>query len=141
MAGTIERFEDIEAWQDARILLKGVYEATAQGPFARDFGLRDQIRRAAISVMSNIAEGFERGSNKDFIRFLYMAKGSAGEVRSQLYAATDLGYLQKEKADEINALVQVVSRRISGFIKYLKSSAFDEKTSGRKSPRRSEAQH
>lgn len=118
----IERFEDIEAWQDARVLVKGVYEVTSGGQFARDFGLRDQIRRAAISAMSNIAEGFERGSDKDFIRFLYMAKGSAGEVRSQLYTATDLGYLEKERTNEIIGLVQAVSRRISGFIKYLRSS-------------------
>ena len=113
-------FEDIEAWQDARILVKNIYEATAQGRFARDFGLRDQIQRAAISAMSNIAEGFERGSNKDFVRFLYMAKGSAGEVRSQLYAAIDLNYLEEQKANELIRLAQVISRRISAFIKYLK---------------------
>jgi len=82
--GTIERFEDIEAWREARVLVKRIYEVTAQGRFARDFGLRDQIRRAAISTMSNIAEGFERGSNKEFVHFLYVAKASAGEVRSQL---------------------------------------------------------
>ena len=116
----IECFEDIEAWQDARILVKNIYEATAQGRFARDFGLRDQIRRAAISAMSNIAEGFERGSNKDFVRFLYMAKGSAGEVRSQLYAAMDLNYLEEQKANELIHLAQLISRRISAFIKYLK---------------------
>jgi len=116
----IECFGDIEAWQDARILVKNIYEATAQGRFARDFGLRDQIQRAAISAMSNIAEGFERGSNKDFVRFLYMAKGSAGEVRSQLYAAMDLNYLEEQKANELIHLAQVISRRISAFIKYLK---------------------
>ena len=119
---TIERFEDIEAWQDARTLVKRIYEHTGEGEFSRDFGLRDQIRRASISVMSNIAEEFERGSDKDFIRFLYMAKASAGEVRSQLYVALDLGYVDKQKTDEIGALVQMVSRRISGFITYLKSS-------------------
>lgn len=117
--GKIERFEDIEAWRDARVLVKRIYEITGEGQFARDFGLRDQIRRAAISTMSNIAEGFERGSDKDFARFLYIAKGSAGEVRSQLYAAVDLGYLQEGKAKETIDLVQVVSRRLSGFIKYL----------------------
>ncbi len=118
----IECFEDIESWQDARTLVKNIYEATAEGRFARDFGLRDQIRRAAISAMSNIAEGFERGSNKDFVRFLYMAKGSAGEVRSQLYAAIDLSYLEEQEANELMRLAQVVSRRISAFIKYLKGS-------------------
>ena len=126
----IERFEDIEAWRDARVLVKGVYEVTAAGAFARDFGLRDQIRRAAISAMSNIAEGFERSSDKDFVRFLYMAKASAGEVRSQLYVAIDLGYLEQQKASEIIDLVQAVSRRISAFIKYLKASAWGEKRSG-----------
>lgn len=131
---TIERFEDIEAWQDARALVKAIYEATAEGRFARDFGLRDQIRRAAISAMSNNAEGFERGSNKDFIRFLYMAKSSAGEVRSQLYAATDLGYVEKQRADEIIGHVEVVSRRIAGFIKYLKSSSRPDTTSRSQSP-------
>ena len=119
---TIERFEDIEAWQDARVLVKRIYDVTAQGQFARDFGLRDQIRRAAIFTMSNIAEGFERYSNKEFIRFLYIAKGSAGEVRSQLYAAVDLGYLEKQQADETIDLVKAASRRIAGFIRYLKSS-------------------
>ena len=118
---TIERFEDIEAWRDARHLVKQVYEITNNGPFARDFGLRDQIRGAAVSSMSNIAEGFERGSNKDFIRFLYMAKASVGEVRSQLYTAVDLGYLEEQRADEIIGAAQSVSRQIAGFIKYLRS--------------------
>ncbi len=118
----IERFEDIEAWRDARHLVKQIYEITNDGPFARDFGLRDQIRRAAVSTMSNIAEGFERGSNKEFVRFLYMAKGSAGEVRSQLYAAADLGYLKEQRSDELIGFVETVSRRIAGFINYLKST-------------------
>ena len=118
----IERFEDIEAWRDARILVKQIYETTNDGPFARDFGLRDQIRRAAVSTMSNIAEGFERSSNREFVRFLYMAKGSAGEVRSQLYTASDLGYLGEQQADELIRFVETVSRRIAGFIKYLKST-------------------
>ena len=117
----IERFEDIEAWRDARLLVKQIYEITNDGLFARDFGLRDQIRRAAVSTMSNIAEGFERGSNKDFVRFLFMAKASVGEVRSQLYTAVDLGYLEQGSADEIMGATQSVSRQIAGFIKYLKS--------------------
>lgn len=117
----IERFEDIEAWRDARLLVKQIYEISNDGPFGRDFGLRDQIRRAAVSTMSNIAEGFERGSSKDFIRFLFMAKGSVGEVRSQLYTAVDLGYLEQGCADENMGAAQSVSRQIAGFIKYLKS--------------------
>lgn len=115
----IERFEEIKAWQLARELVTAVYRASSQGKFATDFGLRDQIRRAAVSVISNIAEGFERGSEKEFQRFLYMAKGSAGEVRSQLYVASDLGYLPVEEFADLKARVEEVSRALSGFITYL----------------------
>jgi four helix bundle protein len=87
----ISKFEEIEAWCKARLLTKEIYAATSQGEFAHDFALRDQIRRASVSIMSNIAEGFERGGNKEFRQFLFMAKGSAGEVRSQLYIALDIG--------------------------------------------------
>ena len=90
----IEKFEDIEAWQKARGLSKAVYAVTGDGTFARDFGLRDQIRRAAVSVMSNIAEGFDRGGNRELTQFLYIAKGSAAEVQAQLYVALDAGYLK-----------------------------------------------
>jgi four helix bundle protein len=86
----IKRFEDIKAWQAARELVSAVYRVSGKGKFEKDFGLRDQIRRAAVSVMSNIAEGFERCSDKEFNRFLYIAKGSAGEVRSHLFVALDL---------------------------------------------------
>lgn len=115
----IERFEEIKAWQLARELVTAVYRVSSQGKFATDFGLRDQIRRAAISVISNIAEGFERGSEKEFQRFLYMAKGSAGEVRSQLYIASDLGYLATEEFADLKARAEEVSRALSGFITYL----------------------
>ena len=118
----IDQFEDIEACREARVLVKSIYALTSEGRFARDCGLRDQVRRAAVSIMSNIAEGFERGSDKDFARFLFMAKGSAGEVRSQLYVACDLGYLEQERPDQFIDGAQSVSRRISGFIKYLKKS-------------------
>ena len=117
------RFEDIEAWQKARELTREIYRVTKQGAFAKDFGLRDQIRRAAVSIMSNIAEGFERGSNKEFIQFLFIAKGSAGEVRSQLYIAFDLGYIGKEAFEQLNADLISISRQISGFVKYLHSSS------------------
>ena len=119
---SIKQFEDIGAWQEARALVRDLYATTGIGHFAQDFGLRDQIRRAAVSIMSNIAEGFERGSDKDFARFLFMAKGSAGEVRSQLYVASDLGYLEPQQTSEIMDKAQSVSRQISGFIKYLQSS-------------------
>lgn len=118
----IEHFEDIEAWQKARELTRMVYEMTQDGVFTRDFGLRDQIRRAAVSVMSNIAEGFERGSNKEFIQFLFIAKGSAGEVRAQLYVAKDQGFLNEEQFLNIYDLTQQISRQLSAFIKYLQNS-------------------
>jgi S23 ribosomal protein. len=92
--GTIQKFEDIDAWQKARALTREVYAVTADGAFAKDFGLRDQIRRAAVSVMSNIAEGFDRGGVREFIQFLFIAKGSAAEVQAQLYVALDAGLYQ-----------------------------------------------
>jgi four helix bundle protein len=119
----IERFEDIEAWQKARELTQQIYAVSSDGAFARDFGLRDQIRRAAVSVMSNIAEGFERGTNKEFVQFLFIAKGSAGEVRSQLYVALDLGYIEQNMFDQLNADLISISRQISGFAQYLHSSS------------------
>ncbi len=97
----IEKFEDIEAWQKARELSRAVYAATGDGAVARDFGLCDQIRRAAVSVMSNIAEGFGRGGNRELIQFLFIAKGSATEVQAQLYVALDAGYLNKEHFQEL----------------------------------------
>jgi len=118
----IERFEDMEIWQQARSITKMIYSYSKQGAFGHDFGLRDQIKRAAVSIMSNIAEGFERGTNKEFIQFLYIAKGSAGEVRSQLYVAFDLGYIDKNTFGTIHADLLSLSKQISGFIQYLQSS-------------------
>ena len=86
-------FEEINAWQNARELVKDVYAMTGSGDFSKDYGLKDQIQRASISICSNIAEGFERRGNKEFINFLWIAKGSAAEVCSQLYNARDLGYI------------------------------------------------
>ena len=93
MAKRIERFEDFIAWQKARKLTAAIYRVTSEGTFARDFGLKDQIRRAAVSSMSNLAEGFERGRPAEFHQFLSVAKGSCAEVRTQLYVALDVGYL------------------------------------------------
>jgi len=118
----IKKFEDMEVWQQARSITKAIYVSSRQGEFARDFGLRDQIRRAAVSIMSNIAEGFERGTNKEFIQFLFIAKGSAGEVRSQLYIAFDLGYIEKDTFDQMNTELLSISRQISGFVQYLQAS-------------------
>lgn len=107
----IEQFEDMEVWQQARSITRAIYASSRYGEFARDFGLRDQIQRAAVSIMSNIAEGFERGSNKEFIQYLFIAKGSAGEVRSQLYVAFDLGYIEKNILDQLNADLISISRQ------------------------------
>jgi four helix bundle protein len=118
----IERFEDLTSWQKARELNHFVYNASKKGAFAKDFGLRDQMRRASVSVMSNIAEGFERGGDREFIQFLSNAKGSCGEVRSQLYAALDEEYLTQGEFDELCKLCLDVSRLISGFMTYLRRS-------------------
>jgi four helix bundle protein len=118
----IERFEDLIAWQKARGLTKEIYSASKAGGFARDFGLRDQIQRASVSTMSNIAEGFERGGDKEFIQFLSHAKGSCGEVRSQLYVALDQGYVTSANFDALSGQATEVSRLISGFMSYLQTS-------------------
>ena len=118
----IERFEDIVGWQKARHLTRLVYGHSKGGMFARDFGLRDQMRNACVSIMSNIAEGFERGGDKEFGQFLSKAKGSCGEVRSQLYVALDEGYIVTKQFTEMYDLSVETSRTISGFMKYLSSS-------------------
>lgn len=119
----IERFEEIKAWQLSRDLVLSVYQASGKGPFATDYALRDQIRRASVSVMSNIAEGFERESDKELKRFLYMAKGSAGEVRSQLFVALDLGYLTTDQFADLRTKAEEASKALSGFISYLSSES------------------
>jgi four helix bundle protein len=116
---SVVRFEELQLWQDARQLVKEVYAATSQGAFAKDFEMRGQIRAAALSSMNNIAEGFERGTNKEFAQFLNIAKGSAGEVRSTLYAALDQRYVAEGQFNAIRERVLVVSRRCSNLIKYL----------------------
>ena len=121
---TITRFEDIEAWKKSRELNREVYRITRSDTFARDFGLRDQIRRASISVMSNIAEGYERDGNAEFRQYLYIAKGSAGEVRAQLYAALDAEYIDQPTFDRVTALAFDTVRLIKGFIRYLEQSDF-----------------
>jgi four helix bundle protein len=118
----IERFEDIEAWKKARELTKIIYEVTAQGKLATDFSLRDQLRRASVSIMANIAEGFERGGNKEFRQFLATAKGSAGEVKTLLYVALDAGLTSTEQFQRISALADEASRLLAGFQRYLKTS-------------------
>ena len=110
----IEKFEDLIAWQKARQLTADIYKITNRGEFARDFGLRDQIRRASVSVMSNIAEGFERFNPKEFHYFLSIAKSSYGEVRSQLYVALDANYLQTIKFAELKNKCVELSKITNG---------------------------
>lgn len=116
-------FEEIISWQKSRELNVIIYKVTNSNDlFSKDFGLRDQIRRASVSISSNIAEGFERQTTKEFIRFLYIAKASAGEVRSQLYLALDIKYISKNEFDELKLKINEVSKLISGLLKYLHST-------------------
>ena len=118
----IDKFEDLISWQKARLLARRVYRATKTGAFSKDFGLREQIRRAAVSVLSNIAEGFERGGDKEFQQFLSHAKGSCAEVRAQLYVAYDAGYIAMADFEELRTLTIEISRLISGMMTYLANS-------------------
>ncbi|RMF02363.1 MAG: four helix bundle protein [Chloroflexi bacterium] len=115
----IERFEDIQAWQKARELNKRIYTLTSHGNFSKDFALRDQIRRAAISIMLNIAEGFARRTHKEFAQFLYIAHGSAAEVQSALFIALDQNYITQSEFHELYQDTAETSRLIAGFLKYL----------------------
>lgn len=113
-------FEEIESWKKARDFNKLVYSISHQEEFSNDFDLIRQIRRASVLISSNIAEGFERSSDKEFIYFLYVAKASAGEVRSQLYLANDLGYVNNDDFHQLKNDVVEISKLIGGLIKYLK---------------------
>ena len=119
---TIKSFEDIEAWQKARSLSKEIFELTTVGTFSRDFGLRDQINRASGSIMDNIAEGFERSGTKEFIQFLAIAKGSAGEVRSQLYRALDRNHISPDQYAALLESTTQISKMINKFIVYLRDA-------------------
>lgn len=117
----IEKFEDILAWQKARELVNEVYRASNDGLFAKDFGLSDQIRRAAVSIMLNIAEGFARKTNRELSQFLVIAHGSAAEVQAALYVALDQNYITQEQFEHLYKTTDETSRMIMGFSKYLKS--------------------
>ena len=118
----IERFEDIDAWRAGRELVNEIYHVSGRGAFTQDFALRDQIRKAAVSIPSNIAEGFERNQRGEFAQFLRYAKGSAGEVRSQLYHARDQEYIDEDTFQTLRANVESVSRQIQGFIRHLENN-------------------
>jgi four helix bundle protein len=113
-SGKIDRFEELIAWQKARELAREIYSVTKQGAFGKDRALADQIRRAAVSVMSNIAEGFERGARAEFHKFLVISKGSCAEVRSQLYVALDVGYVDESQFKKLCALASETARVIGG---------------------------
>ena len=115
----ITRFKEIEAWQTARELTRQIYQLSNEGAFARDFGLRDQMRRASVSIMANIAEGFESRTRPLFFDYLGRAKASAGELRAQLYVALDADYLNQDQFDDLLDRVEKCSRQLSRFMTYL----------------------
>jgi len=119
---TFKHFEDIIAWQKARTLVKTVYTLTKKDAFSRDFDLKFQIRRAAVSVMSNIAEGHERSGRREFIQYLSVSKGSAGEVTSLLYAALDQGYRSDEEFNSASSLAREITVIIASLMNYLQKS-------------------
>ena len=118
----IKNFEDLEIWKEARRLTREIYILSRTEKFSKDFSLRDQMRRAAISIMSNIAEGFERGGNQEFVQFLYVAKSSCGEARSQLYVALDQEYIGQKTADDLFIILKRLSVMIKHLIDHLKQS-------------------
>ncbi len=120
----IEKFEDLEIWKSSRVLCKSLYLITIQEPFFHDYKLRDQIRTSSGSIMDNIAEGFERDGNKEFIQFLSVSKGSCGECRSQSYRAFDYQYIDQEVLNDLINKTTILSKQISSFISYLKKSEF-----------------
>ena len=124
---TFRKFEEIDAWRKARELVKAVYAITGKGTFSKDFGLRDQIPRASVSTMSNVAEGYERDGVKEFIQFLSIAKGSAGEVKSQLYVAVDQGYFTRAEFENLATLADETGNMIAGLMAYLKQSGIKGK--------------
>jgi four helix bundle protein len=119
----VKNFEDLEIWKSARRLAKEIHRLTSEQQFSKDFRFRDQIRGAAMSVMSNIAEGYERSGNLEFIQFLYIAKGSCGEVRAQLYVAFDQSYIAQKNCEELAQAFKRLSIMISNLIEYLKAAA------------------
>lgn len=120
--GTFKSFEEIQAWQNARTLAHKIYNLTLEGTFARDYKLRDQINGSSGSIMDNIAEGFERDGTREFIQFLSISKGSAGETRSQLYRAVDRKHISNEQFQQLKEETLQISKQLSSLMKYLKAS-------------------
>ncbi len=119
---TVEKFEDLTVWQLARELCKDIFRLTQEPPFASDFRFKDQIRASSGSVMDNIAEGFERSGNKEFQQFLYIAKGSCGEVRSQLHRASDWAYISSAEYEQLLQRSKHIAVTIQNLINHLKRS-------------------
>ena len=119
---TFKKFEDCEVWQLGRVLVKEIYALTREGDFARDFGLKDQIQRAAVSISSNVAEGYARRGNKEFVKFLWIAKGSAAEVQSQLYHAKDLGYIDAAAFEKMYNSANLIQVKLYHLIQSLSST-------------------
>jgi four helix bundle protein len=119
---TIQNFEDLEIWKEARCLTREIYKLSKAANLSKDYGLRDQMRRAAVSIMSNIAEGFERGGNQEFIQFLYIAKASCGELRSELYVAVDQEYVDQKTASAVLLSLRRLAVMIKHLIDHLKRS-------------------
>lgn len=115
----IQKFEDLNIWKDSLKITKDIYDLTSKKEFSRDFGLRDQIRRAIVSVSSNIVEGFEKNNNNEFVRFLRIAKGSAGETRNQLHIAFAVNYITNIEFEKTNKDLEILSAQIGRFISYL----------------------
>ncbi len=122
---TVKSFEDLEVWKKARELSLNIYSATLSESFSKDYALRNQINSASGSVMDNIAEGFERGGRREFIQFLSYAKGSGGEVKSQIYRAVDRGHISKEDSERFQNEILEVSKMIGGLINYLKNTSIE----------------
>ncbi|MCZ2127888.1 MAG: four helix bundle protein [Anaerolineales bacterium] len=118
---TAKRFEELDVWQRAKDLTNLIYKYSTDGSFSRDFGLRDQMRRASVSIMSNIAEGFESQTQALFIKYLGYAKGSAGELRAQLYVAKDQGYITEEQFSEMFSNAEICGKQLAKFIQYLET--------------------
>jgi len=121
---TYNSFEDLPVWQKAIELAAQVYQTTSKGDLRQDYGLKGQIQRSVVSVSSNIAEGFERGSKKELTQFLFIAKGSCGELRSQLFIAKDIGYIENANFKLLYEAATNVSKQIAGFIEYLKTANY-----------------
>ncbi len=119
---TVTKFEDLRIWQEARQLVREIYHLTNTSVLSRDYGLSSQLQRSAVSVMANIAEGFERSSNKEFVQYLFQAKASCGELRSHLYVVKDLGYGHGDEIQNLQDSAETISKGIGSFITYLKQT-------------------